>query len=201
MAEWFRLYWKYAVLFVAVCIAAAFIFKKAASAYKAHQKSFHEDEAMMRHLVELKNRYKDLTEEVIASAPNEELLEGVALSYQLVLQKKEDLSKEFALLSKEKQYVYALDVFVSDGSAKKFFKENGSELISIIAPAFSMIGLSQYGDTIKRLAIMFDENDETTSLDYKVIEAADEIFAKEDILTKIKLESARYIKNNPELFI
>ena len=201
MAEWFRQYWMYAVALVVVCIAASFIFKKAATAYRAHQKSFHEDEAMMRHLVELKNKYQNLTEEIILSAPDEELLEGTALSYQLKLQKKEDLSKEFSLLSKEKQYVYALDVFVSDGSAKKFFKENGSELISIIAPAFEAIGLTQYGDTVKKLATMFDKKDETVSLNYKLVEEADKKFAEDDILTKIKLEGARYIKNSPELFI
>lgn len=201
MAEWFKQYWIYAVALVVVCIGAALVFKKAAVAYRTHQKSFHEDEEMMRHLVELKKKYQTLSEEVILSAPDEELLEGVALSYQLKLQKKEDISKDFALLNAEKQYVYALDVFVSDGSAKKFFKENGSELISIIAPAFEAIGLSEYSETIKRLATMFDEKDETTSLNYNEVEKADEKFAEDGLLTKIKLQGAGYIKNNPELFI
>lgn len=200
MKEWLNEYWYYLIAFIVVCVIAGFIFKKAAGAYKLHQKTFHEQEEEMRRLVELKNKYQILSDEVIANAPPEELLEGVALSYQLVLQKREDMTNAFLEMPKEKQYAYALDVFTSDKTAKAFFKQNGQELVTIIKPAFEMIGLDEFVAEIGKLATMFDEKDETTSLDWNLVEKTDEKFSEGDLLTKIKLKSAEYIKNNTELF-
>ena len=201
MKEWLYEYWWYLIILVGACVLAAFIIKKAASAYRLHQKSFHSKEAEMRRLVELKNKYQFLNEQVIEAAQPEELLEGTALSYQLVLQKREDMTKAFLEMPKEKQYVYALDVFTSDKTAKEFFRQNGQELIGIIKPAFEMIGLDEFVSDIGKLAVMFDENDETTSVNLNTVDQIDAKFSESDLLTKIKLAGAEYIKKNPQLFI
>ena len=62
LIAWFRDYWPYAVVLVVVAVGASFIFRKAAKAYKDHQKRFHAEEAQMRRLVELKKTYYPLTE-------------------------------------------------------------------------------------------------------------------------------------------
>lgn len=201
MKEWLNEYWWYLIIFVGACVLAAFAIKKAAGAYSQHQKSFHSKEEEMRRLVELKNKYQFLSEQVIEDAPQEELLEGVALSYQLVLQKREDMTNAFLEMPKEKQYIYALDVFTSDKTAKEFFKQNGSELIGIIKPAFEMIGLDEFAGDIGKLAVMFDENDETTSINLNLVDKIDEKFSECELLTKIKLAGAKYIKKNPQTFI
>ena len=198
---WFKEYWMYAVVLVIVCIIAGFVFKKAAAAYKAHQKSFHEQEATMRRLRALKDRYRNLTAEIIADAPAEELLEGVALRDQIFLQKQDNMTAAFAALPRARQYVYALDVFVADRTAKDFFTKNGKELVSIIAPAIEMIGLAAALPTMRKLAVMFDEDDETTSVDYHFVEEADAEFDKIDLLTQIKLQGAQYIKDHPDEFV
>ena len=198
---WFRDYWPYAVALVVVAVGASFIFRKAAKAYKDHQKRFHAEEAQMRRLVELKNTYYPLTEAAIAAAPAEELLEGTALSLQIPLQKQDDPERAFALLPEAQQLIYVLDVFVSDKTATAFFKESSALLSSRLLPALGLIGLHDADEWMTRLVTMFDENDETTSLDWNVVQNADEAFAAMDLLTKIKLQGAEYIRNHPAQFL
>ena len=198
---WFRDYWPYAVALVVAIIGASFLFRKAGQAYRAHQKSFHAREAEMRRLVALKEKYYPLTADTIAAAPSEELLEGTALSLQIPLQKADDPERAFAALSDVQQMIYVLDVFTSDGTAAVFFKESSSLLTGRLMGALSLIGLHEFDETMGTLVTMFDENDETTSLNMKQVAAADEIFAAGDLLTKIKLGGAEYIKQHPAEFV
>lgn len=197
---WFRDYWPYALLLVAVAVGASFIFRKAGRAYKAHQKTFHEEEAQMRRLVELKKTYYPLTKEAIAAAPDDELLEGTALSLQIPLQKSDDPERAFLFLPQVQQLIYVLDVFVSDKTATVFFKESSALLSSRLLPALDLIGLHDADETLSHLVTMFDENDETTSLDWNAVADADTKFSAMDLLTKIKLLGAKYIREHPEQF-
>ena len=200
MIDWFRQYWPYALALVGAIILAVFMVRKAADAYRKHQRQFHAQEADLRRLKALKETYVPLTEEAISNGAPLELLEGVALGLQLRLQKEDHMERAFLSLNEAQQYVYTLDVFLSDKTAEKFFKENGQVLIHRIAPAFREIGLTEFQQTIDKLAVMFDEKDETTSVDRGFVSAADEAFSKGDLLTKIKLQGANYIQNHPELF-
>lgn len=199
--EWFVQYKWYAVGLVFVLIVFALVLRMAAKAYKKHYANFRKEEANIKHLLALKEKYKNLTEEAIADGSEDELLEGVALSYQLALQKADDMSARFAELSKEKQYIYALDVFVSDKSVRTFFKENGRELTEIIVPALKLIGLEAEAKEAEKIRIMFDETDETTSMSEKTIETVEAYFTENNVLTKIKQAGAKYIKDNSAEFI
>ena len=199
--DWFRNYWPYAIALVVVAVGASFLFRKAAKAYRAHQKSFHAQEREMRRLVELTEKYYPLTAAAIADAPKDELLEGTALSIQIPLQKADDPEGAFQKLSDVQQMIYVLDVFSSDKTAAAFFKESSTLLTSRLLPALDLIGLHEFDTQLGMLVTMFDENDETTSLDPKKIAAADADFAAGDLLTKIKLQGAEYIQNHPEQFL
>ena len=198
---WLKENWAFALGFVAVCIAAFFVFKAAGKAYRRYYERYKKEEENIKRLLCLKERYKDLTEDVIRLADSGELLEGVALSYQLKLQKKENMEEAFSLLSDEKQYVYALDVFCQDKKAETFFAENGKELVNIIVPAFRMINLSEEAEKLETVRRMFDENDESTSYSLRAIEETDKYFESRDLLIRIKESSAEYIKENPGLFV
>ena len=198
---WFRDYWPYAIALVVVAVGASFLFRKAAQSYRAHQKSFHAQESEMRRLVSLKETYYPLTAAAIADAPKEELLEGTALSIQIPLQKSDDPDGAFKPLSDVQQMIYVLDVFTSDKTAAAFFKESSTLLTSRLLPALDLIGLHEFDTQLGMLVTMFDENDETTSLDPKKMAAADADFAAGDLLTKIKLQGAEYIQNHPEQFL
>lgn len=198
---WLTEYKWYAVGLVFVLAVFAVVLRMAAKAYRRHYEHFKKEEENIKHLLALKEKYAVLTKEVISGADDGELLEGTALSYQLVLQKAEDMSGEFEKMSKEQQYIYALDVFVSDKSPRTFFSENGRELTEIIVPALEAIGLTEEAAETEKLRIMFDEKDETTSINEKTISAVEEYFDKGDVLTKIKHSGAKYIKENAERFI
>lgn len=199
LTAWFRDYWKYAVVLVIVAVATVLLWIRAIRAHRAHQTRFHAEEEKLRRMTELKTRYSELTDAVIADAPQEELLEGVALHFQLWLQKQPDLKAAFASLPEEVQYVYALDVLTSDGVCV-FFQENGAPLLQVIAPAFAAIGLKDETARVKKLALMYDETDETTSLDASLLAETEKDWAQRDLLTQIKLSGAEYIKNHPRAF-
>ena len=201
MAEWFKQYWYLALIFVGVCIVAAVIFYFAGKSYSAYRASYRKQEEEIKRLTALKSRFVPLTEETIAKSDSGETLEGVALSYQLRLQKQEDMEKEFSLMSKEKRYIYILDVFVADKSVDEFFRQNGEIVRSEITAAFRLIGMTDFAEKIEEIRRMFDPEDEVTSLNGKKIEAVQKYAEDNSIIESIKLKSAEFIKENSQLFV
>ncbi|MCM1544836.1 MAG: hypothetical protein NC110_05990 [Ruminococcus sp.] len=199
--EWFSQYWRYVIGLIGVCIVAFFIFRAAARSYKRYYQRYRAQEAEIKHLTAMKEKYQHLTEQAIADASDEELLEGIALSYQLTLQKHENMTAEFSKLSEEKKHAYALDVFTQDKSVRIFFKENGRELTEIIVPALKMIGMDDTAEKAEKIRLMYDEKDDTTSISNEFIEQTENYIKNSEILTKIKLNAAKYIKENPQSFI
>lgn len=201
VSQWFSQYWMYALGLVAAVAVLAVVLKMAVKAYKSYYKRYRTEEHQIKRLLGLKEKYGVLTEEAIANGDESELLEGVALSFQLRLQKCDDMTAQFNMLNDEKKYIYALDVFVSDANVKTFFSENGKELTEIIVPALHLIGLDETAEKIEILRLMYDEKDETVNFDPKQIEQTQQYIVDNGILTKIKLNGAKYIKENPRLFL
>lgn len=201
MAEWFREYWYLAVIFVVVCIVAGFIFYFAGKSYSRYRKSYRNQEAEIKRLIALKEKYVPLTEKIISESPAEETLEGVALSYQLFLQKQDDMEKAFSLLGKEKRYIYILDVFIQDGSVNEFFTQNGDILRMEITNALLLIGLNGFAQKAEEVRRMFDSSDEEVSWSKEKIDLLQNFVDDNSILSEIKLKSAEYIKNNSQLFV
>ena len=201
MAEWFKNYWYLVIIFVIVCAVTAVIMYFAARAYSRHRRDYRNREKEIKRLLELKEKYQTLTEDAIMSADEKELLEGTALSYQLVLQKIDDNEAAFEEMSDCKKDIYTLDVFVHDASVKTFFSENGDILRKRLVGALERIGMKEFSDEINFIALMFDDKDETVSYSVSEMEKFDEQMLEKDILTQIKLKSAEYIKNNCDSFI
>ena len=150
----------------------------------------------MKRLLALKEKYMNFTEETLNAADEAEILEGVALSYQLRLQKQDEPEKAFSLMNEEKQNLYVLDVFCADADAKVFFSENGKLVRERIIPALVMIGMDDFAQALKEIYDMYDEENEEVSFSEKKIEEFNRTALSEDILGKIKLQGAIYIKNN-----
>ena len=201
MALWFKEYWYLAVIFVVVCIIAAFACYFAGKSYNRYRTSYKNQEAEIKRLIALKEKYVPLTESAIAESDSGETLEGVALSYQLFLQKKDEMEKEFSLLSKEKRCIYILDVFVQDGSVNEFFTQNGDILRGEITDAFNLIGMTDFAQKVENIRKMFDDTDMTTSWSQSEIDSLQDFVDKNDLLTAIKLTAAEYIKRNFQLFV
>ena len=201
VSQWFSQYWMYAFGFILAVAVFAVVLKMAVKAYKSYYKRYRAEEQEMKRLLSLKEKYGTLTVEAIQNGDINELLEGVALSYQLKLQKCDDMTAEFNKLNDEKKYIYALDVFVSDGNVKTFFSENGKELTGIIVPALRTIGLDETAGKIETLRLMYDEKDETVNFDPKLIEQIQQYMVENDVFTKIKTQGAQYIRENVTFFL
>ena len=196
MKEWLSNYGYLLIVLVAVLAVFIVVLNFAARAYSKHMKSYKAEEAEIKRLTALKEKYKSLDENTIKNAPDEEVLEGVALIYQLFLQKKENVEEEFLRLSKEIQSIYVLDVFVSDGGVKAFFSENADILRCRIVPALKLIGMNDEAEKVEKIRRMYDETNLEASLSEKEIEETDKILLEADILSRIKLQGAEYIKEN-----
>lgn len=199
--NWLKEYPLYAVGLVGVVIVFLIVLRFTGKAYKRYYERLRSEEAEIKRLVALKEKFRVLSEDVIKNAEAGELLEGVALSYQLKLQKEEKQEEMFSSLPEEVQYAYALDVFCQEKSVREFFRENGDILKDIIIPAFSMIGLGEEGNMLLPMKLMYDENDSTTSFSEAKIKETEDYLVNNDILTKIKEKSAEYIKKNPAAFV
>lgn len=196
MKEWLSNYGYLLIVLVAVLAVFIVVLNFAARAYSKHMKSYKAEEAEIKRLTALKEKYKSLDENTIKNAPDEEVLEGVTLIYQLFLQKKENMEEEFLRLPKEIQSIYVLDVFVSDGGVKAFFSENADILRCRIVPALKLIGMNDEAEKVEKIRRMYDETNLEASLSEKEIEETDKILLEADILSRIKLQGAEYIKEN-----
>lgn len=201
MAEWFKEYWYLAVMLIVACIVTAVIFRFAGKSYKRYRTSYRNQEAEIKRLIALKEKYVPLTEKAIAESDCSETLEGVALSYQLFLQKKENMEAEFMLLSEEKRYIYILDVFTQEKSVREFFSENGDIVRMDITNALLLIGMDEFAAKAEKVRRMFDNNDETTSWSQSEIDSLQSFVEENDVLSQIKLKGAEFIKNNSQLFV
>lgn len=196
MKEWLSEYGYLIFVLVAVCILAAVIFYFAVKAYSKHNALYKAQEAEMKRLIALKEKYMNFTEDTLENADKGEILEGVALSYQLRLQKDENPEKAFTLLAQEKQAVYVLDVFCADADIKVFFSENGKLVKDKIISALEMIDMQDFARRLMPVYKMFDPSDEDVSYNEKAIDELNEYMSLNDILGLIKEKGAIYIKNH-----
>ena len=139
--QWY--YW--AILLVAIIIAI-FAWSKALKAGKERREKMKKEAAIWKRDYELREKFTILTEEKLNSTEETELLHGVAMNIQAMLEKANDMTESFNALPQEKKFVYALEYF--DEDAKKnlsvFFKNNGEPLISMVPDALNAIGAGKY---------------------------------------------------------
>ncbi len=201
MEQWLKEYGYLLVILAIVCVVFAVIVYFAAKAYKKRMELYRAEEAEIKRLVALKEKFRPVTKGAIESASSDELLEGIALSYQLSLQKEEKQEELFDTFNEDVKDIYALDVFVQDKTSKEFFSQNGDIIKKRIIPAFEKIGMTDLAEKIKPIYDMYDNSNEEVSYDVKKIEEFDTFIEKADILGQVKKKSAEYIKQNFESFI
>ena len=197
--EWLSQYGYLIIVFVVLTVAFAFLFVKAVSAYSNHNKSYRAQEAELKRLTALKEKYRNASADDLVCFNQEEILEGTALLYQIALQKSDDMEDAFRALSKEKQIVYVLDVFTEDASSGEFYSQNSDILTSLILEALETIGMTDFAKELSVIAKMYDKDDEEVSFSEKTIEDFDKKLSESNILTQIKLNSAKYITENYDI--
>lgn len=199
MSQWFSEHGYLIGVFALVVIVFIVVLNFAAKAYSKHYNTLNEQKKMLEHMTALKNKYKNITAEELSTCSEDEILEGFALVYQSEIQKCEDMEAYFSTLPKEKQFVYVLDVFVGDEGSEVFYSQNGEILTDIIIDALKAIGMNDFADKLSEIHKMYDKDDESTSFDREKVENFDKSLNESDVLTQIKVNSAKYIKENLNL--
>lgn len=196
MSQWFSQHGYLIGVFVLVVVVFIIVLNRAAKAYSKHFNTVNEQKKQLEYLTSLKNKYRNITAQELSECDDGEVLEGFALLTQVEMQKSDDMEAYFKALPTEKKYIYTLDVFVQDGSAEVFFGENGEILISIITDALNAIGMTDFAGELSEIAKMFNKDDETVSFSKTQLESFDKKLIDRDVLTQIKVESAKYIREN-----
>ena len=77
-----------------------------------------------------------------------------------------------------------------------FFSQNGEILTDIIIDALKEIGMIAFADELAVIAKMYNKDDESVSFDKDKIENFDKTLNERDVLTQIKVNSAKFIREN-----
>ena len=198
----FGLQWYYWLILLAAVLLTIFAWSKALKASKARRERLKKEAAIWKRDYELREKFKVLTEDKIKETEEMELLHGVAMNIQIMLENEVDMTSAFNALPLEKKIIYALEYF--DEDAKKglstYFRSNGEPLTPIVPEALKAIGCEKYCPIIAPLMSMFDP-DSDVSVDNTVIARADEEFASAYNSDELCRLSARFIIKNKDIFL
>lgn len=196
MGAWFSEHGYLVGVFLLVLIVFIVVLNKAAKAYSKHFNTLDEQKKQLEYMTNLKNKYRNITVEELENCSDSEILEGFALLTQIEMQKSDDMEAYFSTLPMIKKYIYVLDVFTQDESAETFFSQNGEILTDIIVDAVKEIGMIEFANELSAIAKMYNKDDESVSFSKQTIEIFDENLNKNGVLNDIKVNSAKYIKEN-----
>ncbi len=194
--------WYYWVILLVAALLAIILWIKALKSGKERRERMKKEAAIWKRDYELREKYSVLTEEKLMHTQETELLHAVAMNIQVSLEKATDMTESFNALPNEKKFIYALEYF--DEDAKKalstFFKNNGEPLFSIVPHALSAIEENKYIEHYNSLSPMYDA-DSDISIDYGIIEKADEEFKSIYNSDELCRAAAKYIIKNKEKFL
>lgn len=198
----FGVQWYYWVILSVAIIIAIFAWIKAIKSGKERRERLKKEAAIWKRDYELREKFTVLTEEKLNSTEETELLHGVAMNIQVMLEKSTDMTESFSALPLEKRYIYALEYFDEDAkkSLSTFFKNNGEPLISVVPDALNAIGAGKYIEHYGKLLPMYDPDSEA-SIDYSVIGKVDEEFSSLYNSDELLRFSAKYILKNKDIFL
>lgn len=194
-------YWYLWLILLGLIVLTIVVFIFASRAVSSHNKEVRKTEEEIKRLTELKNKYKDLTPELVSEAQPRELLDGVYAVLQSKIEKAENAEKEFEGFTEPQKFLYTLYYFIEDtqDSLSFFFKNNGEELKNLIVPALNSVGYTSFLTETEKLYDMYNDNNETASIDNDIIAECDKkfknVFGENELLNKIQ----DYINRNIEV--
>ncbi len=198
----FEVPWYYWLILLAAIILAVFVWIKALKSGKERRERLKKEAEIWKKEYELREEFKVLSKEKINSSQNSKLLKGVCMNIQIFLEKETDMEKSFLLLPLEKQYIYALNYFDEDASKSLsfFFKQNSPPLTTVLCDSLRAVGYTEIIDLVEKIGPMYEE-DNDISIDYGIIDKTDEKFKELYSENKLYDLTAKFIKNNLNVFI
>lgn len=198
----FGVQWYYWLILLIAIILLFFAWSKALKTSKARRERLKKEAAIWKRDYELREKFAVLTADKIKETEETELLHGVAMNIQVMLENEVDMAKKFEELPDEKKYIYTLEYFDEDAqkSLSSFFKNNGAPLVPVVPDALTAIGCDKYISIITPLMEMYDPDSEV-SVDNGIIAKADEEFSSVYNSDELCRLSARFIINNKDIFL
>lgn len=193
-------YWYLWLALAVMIILAFFVWGKAMAASRRHRERVEKEIAAIEKEKRLREKYKNLTVDLIKNAPDEELLEGISTFVQIKVEKSANINDEFSKLPDILKEMYALNFFCEDAenTLSSFFRNNGEPLLSLAVPALKRIGAAKDAHIVNQMYSMFDESNESVSYDTERIANLNDSFKELNEATELRLSAAAYIKQNSE---
>lgn len=198
----FGVQWYYWLVLLLAVIGAVFAWLKVMSSSRERREKLKKEAEIWRKDYELREKYSVLTAEKLNECDDIQLLHAVAMNIQVQLENAIDMNKAFDQLCEEKKHIYTLEYFDEDAktSLSAFFKNNGAPLLPNIINALKAIESDELTELVSQLYPMYDPDSEI-SIDYAVIQKADEQFKTIYNSDKFCRKCAIYIKKNKEKFL
>lgn len=198
----FGVQWYYWLILAVAIILTIFAWIKAMGASRARRERLKKEAAIWKRDYDLRQGFSVLTDDKIKETEEAELLHGVAMNIQIMLEKQSNMTDAFNTMPDEKKFIYALEYFDEDAktSLSTFFKNNGAPLVPVIPQALKAIGAEKYLPFIDAVYDMYNEDSEV-SVDYNIIEKNDVKFAEAYDSAELCRLCAKYIVKNKDTFL
>lgn len=161
------------VIIIPVCIKVSRSVQKRSEANEKIKKEF-------ERIKMLKEKYKVVDKDKAQTADAKELCGGIAAVLQYELEKSQIPDDDFANAEKWRREVYALYWFDEDVTAESlsfFFRNNGGPLPSVAVNGLKSIGADKIYSTVAQMYSMYDDKNESVSLDKAKVEELDKKFS------------------------
>ena len=173
-------YWYLWLILILLIIGVVFLWKKAIERSRKMREAHRKEMAFIENARRLRGEDNRMSAEKIRSSGDEGLFQGVAANIQVSLQKTGTPDASFQDYPEAARNVYAFWFLMDDvgqGKLSDFFRQSTQPLTGQLVEAVRAVGAEKAYLPVKQEYDMFDENNESVSLDYKLVMECDEKFA------------------------
>lgn len=188
-------YWYLWLIFVALCVLTGFVLRKASGVLQQRQADKAKVYEEIERMTTLKNQFMHANAAQLEETAPELLLEGLNAVLQARLERTENPEQCFATLSLPQQYIYTIFYFQQDVQAglSFFFTNNGEPLRALAARALAAVGEETLAHLVEAMYAMFDEANESVSIDATQQKALDAQFAAQYDVNRLAAQTKTYI--------
>lgn len=191
-------FWYLWVIFAVLCVATVFVILKASKALRGHNEETKRAYAQIERLTALKADFRGASAEKVRGEDAVRVLDGAFAVLQAQLEGDADPDRRFAEMNEPQQNIYTLYWLVQDmqTSLSFFFKNNGEPLRAFCPRALHAVGENTLGEIAGKMYAMFDETNESVSLEQETLDALDadfsKVFARDALLMRLQNYAAEH---------
>lgn len=192
MLESLTQYWYMWAVLAVLIVIMFWAAGKASKAVKRKNEILKNQEAEIKRYKYLVDKYGDITREQAKEESADELSEGITAVLQKQIEKAVHPEEEFNGAEEWRKIVYSLYYFIEDTekSLSFFFKNNGEPVTGLALKGIKEIGEDAVFNQTSKMYAMYDENNESVSIDNVRIDEINnkfkDVYNKEKFLSSLK---------------